>query len=84
MSTEIDMSWMVDGAPVIYESVSPPRGDDDLYRGELDGKPIEISRDPDRKRYVVRIRNMDARYRKDYGRNVVSICDVQFIRRDER
>lgn len=84
MTSEIDMGWMVDGARVLYESVSPPRNDDDLYRGELDGSPIEVSRDPKRKRYVVRIKNMDDRYRKKYGRNVVSICDVKFIRRDER
>jgi len=84
MNAEIDMEWMVDGARVLYEAVSPPRNDEDLYRGELDGAPIEVSRDPDRKRYVVRIRNMDARYRKKYCRSVVSICDLEFIRRDER
>lgn len=83
MTAEIDMKWMVDGVRVLYEAVSPPRNDDDLYRGELDGIPREVSRDPDRKRYVVRIRNMDDRYRKKYGRNVVSLCDVEFIRRDE-
>lgn len=83
MTAEIDMKWMVDGVRVLYEAVSPPRNDDDLYRGELDGDPREVSRDPDRKRYVVRIRNMDDRYRKKYGRNVVSLCDVEFIRRDE-
>lgn len=84
MNAEIDMEWMVDGARVLYEAVSPTRNDEDLYRGELDGAPIEVSRDPDRKRYVVRIKNMDARYRKKYGRSVVSICDLEFIRRDER
>jgi hypothetical protein len=77
-------NWIVDGARVVYEAVSPPRDDNDLYFGEIDGDPIEVSRDPKIKRYVVRLKHMDDRYRAKYGRNVVAICDLKFIRRNER
>jgi hypothetical protein len=70
--------WMIDGAPVLYHAVFPPRRADS-YEGEIDGEPWAIGQKKDR--LVVRLKNMDARYRKDYGRKVVSFTDLKFIER---
>lgn len=75
---EIDRSWMIDGAPVFYDAVYPP-GAGDSYAGELDGPPFDISRNKT-PHWVVRIKNMDDRYRKKYGGKVVSVSDIKFIR----
>jgi hypothetical protein len=71
--------WMIDGAPVLYHAVFPPRISTDSYEGEIDGEPWAIGQKKDR--FVVRLKNMDARYRKDYGRKVVSFTDLKFIER---
>jgi hypothetical protein len=75
---EIDRSWMIDGATVFYDAVFPPRAGDS-YEGELDGPPFDISRNKT-PHWVVRIKNMDSRYRKKYGVKVVSVADIKFIR----
>lgn len=76
---EIDRSWMIDGAPVFYDAVYPP-GAGDSYAGELDGPPSDISRNKT-PHWVVRIKNMDDRYREKYGHKVVSVADIKFIRK---
>jgi hypothetical protein len=66
---------MIDGATVFYNPSYPK----DTFRGEIDGKPWAIGRKKDR--YVVRLKNMDKRYREKYGRTVVSFTDLKFISR---
>lgn len=68
--------WMKDGAPVLYSAVYP---DGETYEGEIDGKPWAIGTKKDR--WVVRLKNMDAKYIKRFGRYVVSFTDLKFISR---
>ena len=76
--TEIDRSWMVDGAAGFYDAVYPPRAGDS-FEGEIDGAPFDISRNKT-PHWVVRIKNMDSRYRTRYGVKVVSAADIKFVR----
>lgn len=81
MTDEIDMSWMTDGTSVLYFADWPPRNHGEGYIGQIDGEPKDISRDPGRKHFVVRLRNMDSRFQKKFGRNVASVVDVKFIQK---
>ena len=76
-SKEAVESWMVDGVQVLYFSVFPPRGAGDVYEGEIDGEPWLIG--PKRDRFVVRLKNMDQRYREMYSRSVVPCVSLKFI-----
>jgi len=71
--------WMIDGSPVLYHDIFPPRNSADSYEGEIDGKPWAIGQEKDR--WVVRLKNMDDRYRKNYGRNAIPYVDLKFIER---
>lgn len=69
--------WIKPNARVLYHSVFPPRTSADTYEGRIDGEPWPIGRKRDR--LVVRLYDMDARYRADFGRSVVPYTDLKFI-----
>jgi hypothetical protein len=73
--------WMVDGAQVLYFAVFPTRGTEDVYEGEIDGEPWPIG--PKQERFVVRLRNMDERYRQMYSRSVVPYVSLKYISKSE-
>lgn len=69
--------WIKPNTRVLYHSVFPPRRRADTYEGRIDGEPWRIGRKNDR--LVVRLYDMDARYKVDFGRTVVPFTDVEYI-----
>lgn len=69
--------WIKPNTRVLYHSVFPPRSSADTYEGRIDGEPWHIVRKQDR--LVVRLYDMDARYKSDFGRTVVPYTDVKYI-----
>ena len=69
--------WIKPNARVLYHNVFPPRSPADTYEGRIDGEPWPIGRKADR--LVVRLKDMDARYKADFGRTVVPYTDLAYI-----
>lgn len=65
------MSELKDGQLVIYEVPI----DHERYAGEVDGEPWRLGK----KRTVVRLKNLDRRYRQRYHRSVVPYTDVENV-----
>lgn len=70
-------AWIKPNTRVLYHSVFPPRRSADTYEGRIDGEPWLIGRKQDR--LVVRLYDMNARYKADFGRTVVPYTDVKYI-----
>jgi hypothetical protein len=77
MTTE---KWIRDGQRVLYHAMYPPRNETDTYEGTIDGSPWTIGTS---KRLVVRLKDMDARYKIEFGRTVVPFTDIDHISRKE-
>lgn len=74
---ETDRSWMIGDTPVFFDVKYPSA---DTFEGVLDGAPFDISRNST-PHWVVRIKDMDSRYRKKTGCKVVSVADIANIRK---
>lgn len=74
---EIDRSWMIDGTPVFFEPKYPRV---ETFEGSIDGEPFNISRNKS-PHWVVRLKDMDSRYRKLTGCKSVSVVELSNIRK---
>lgn len=74
--------WIRDGQRVLYHAVYPPRSETDTYEGTIQGSPWTLGTSKDR--LVVRLVDMDARYKIEFGRTVVPFTNIEHIEHIEK
>lgn len=76
-----DLFWIKNGQTVKYcPHYREGRLDSKEYAGVVCGEPWILG-NPKNNRYVVRLEQMDKKYREEYGRNCIAYVSVEFIRK---
>lgn len=75
-----DISWMKKGVPVTYCPVYiDGRHSSEAYTGRIAVEPFKIG-NPKNDRWVVRIEDMDEKFQQQFGRTVIAIASVKYVK----